>query len=463
MSIHKNEQVMILIFAKTALLQNGWAENVRLTIDQGIIATIASQSKAGPADVSVDTLLPALSNLHSHSFQRAMAGMTEFRATGRDSFWTWRELMYRFVNRITPEHIQAIAALVFMEMQEAGYAAVGEFHYVHHQSGGEPYDDIAELSNQIYAAAKTTGIGLTHLPVLYTYGGAGKASLAAEQLRFGNTVDRYMLLLDHANDGLKNLPADTRVGLAPHSLRATSPADLSVALEQYDSGPIHIHIAEQAKEVTDIQTWLGARPVEWLLQNADVNSNWCLIHATHMTDAETKRMAKSGAVAGLCPITESNLGDGPFNGPNYLNAGGAFGIGSDSNVNISLTEELRTLEYSQRLRDRERNVMAVGAGSVGETLYQGAARGGAQALGRNAGVIAEGKLADLVSIDSTAISLCALNAAQLLDGLVFAAKDSVVTDVWSAGRHAVSNGHHIERARILKNYRATVIQLLASV
>jgi formimidoylglutamate deiminase len=451
-----------LIFAKRALLQNGWAENVRVCVEHGSISVITINTKPEPSDASVDTLLPALSNLHSHSFQRAMAGMTEFRAAGRDSFWTWRELMYRFVNRITPDQMQAIAALVFMEMQEAGYAAVGEFHYVHHQSGGAPYNDISELSNQIYAAAQITGIGLTHLPVLYTYGGAGEAPLTEGQLRFGNTIDRYFKLVDRAREGLRHLEFDARLGIAPHSLRATSSADLKAALTQHKAGPIHIHIAEQLKEVADIQSWLASRPVEWLLQNADVNANWCLIHATHMTDDETIAMAKSGAVAGLCPTTEANLGDGPFNGPTYLNADGAFGVGSDSNVNISLTEELRTLEYSQRLRDMARNVMVVGEGSIGATLYKGAALGGAQALGRNAGVIATGKLADLVAIDSTAPSLCALNSEQLLDGLVFAAKDNVVTDVWSAGRHSVKDGQHIQRQTITKNYRSAIAQLLAS-
>lgn len=453
---------MVLIFANRALLQTGWVENVRLGIEFGIIKAVTPNTKAELSDTVVDTLLPALCNLHSHSFQRAMAGMTEFRAAGRDSFWTWRDLMYRFVNCITPDQIQAIAALVFMEMQESGYAAVGEFHYVHHQSGGVPYDDIAELSNQIFAAATVTGIGLTHLPVLYTYGGAGEATLSEGQLRFGNNVERYLQLHDRVRDGLKHLPQDAHIGMAPHSLRATSPADLKAALAQRKSGPIHMHIAEQPKEVSDIQNWLGARPVEWLLQNFELNGNWCLVHATHMTDDETKDMAKSGAVAGLCPITESNLGDGPFNGPGYLNAGGAFGVGSDSNVNISLTEELRTLEYSQRLRDVARNVMVVGAGSVGATLYLGAARGGAKALGRNSGEIRIGHLADLVAIDSTRPSLCALKSEQLLDGLVFAAKDSVVSDVWSAGRHVVSDGRHFAHERIVKNYRMAIKELLAT-
>ena len=256
------------------------------------------------------------------------------------------------------------------------------------------------------AAAATTGIGLTHLPVLYPYGGAGQAPLQDGQARFGNSVDRFNDLVAKAREVVAHLPADCRVGIAPHSLRATSPDDLKAVLAAHTAGPFHIHIAEQPKEVADISAWLGARPVDWLLANAEVTTNWSLIHATHMTADETLKMAKSGAVAGLCPVTEANLGDGPFNGPSYLEAGGAFGVGSDSNVLISLTEELRTLEYSQRLRDVARNVMVVGEGSVGDTIYTGAAKGGAQALGRGAGEIAVGELADIVAIDSAAPSMC---------------------------------------------------------
>ena len=451
-----------MIFAKRALLANGWANDVRLTVESGIVASITAGSIAVTGDARVDTLLPALANLHSHTFQRAMAGMTEFRTQGRDSFWTWRDLMYRFVDKLTPEQIEAIASLVFLEMQEAGYAAVGEFHYVHHQHGGAPYADVAELSNRIFAAAAATGIGLTHLPVLYSYGGAGKQPLSKGQLRFGNDVESFIQLVERAKTGIAHLPADAKLGIAPHSLRATSPDDLKQALNWHRNGPIHIHASEQPKEVEDIQHWLGARPVAWLLDNCAINKDWCLIHATHMTGDETTRMAKSGVVAGLCPITEANLGDGPFNGPAYLNAGGAFGVGSDSNVNISMTEELRTLEYSQRLRDISRNVMVVGEGSVGHTLYTKAATGGAQALGRNAGDISIGRLADFVAIDSTVPSLCALQRHQLLDGLIFAANDSVVTDVWSAGRHNVWGGQHIARDRIVKNYRKAVAELVAS-
>jgi formiminoglutamate deiminase len=452
-----------MIFAKRAMIATSWLENVRLTLQDGRISGIESGQTAQPDDVSVDTLLPALANLHSHSFQRAMAGMTEYRRVGKDSFWTWRDLMYRFTAELTPEYVEAISAYVFLEMQEAGYASVGEFHYLHHQPGGAPYDDLGEMSARIAAAAATTGIGLTHLPVLYTYGGAGQVALEPGQLRFGNDVDRYNDLAARAQVAVSALPEDCRVGIAPHSLRATSPADLTAVLDGRTEGPVHIHISEQPKEVADIQAWLGARPVEWLLEHADVSTDWCLIHATHMTEAETTDMAKSGAVAGLCPVTEANLGDGPFNGPTYLSAGGAFGIGSDSNVLISLTEELRTLEYSQRQRDMARNVMVVGEGSVGQTLYTGAAKGGARALGREAGEIAIGSLADLVAIDSTAPALCALRSDQLLDGLVFAAKDTVVTDVWSAGRHSVRSGRHVSRDQITSAYRAAMLSVMASV
>ena len=451
---------MPVIHAKQALLAEGWASDVRLSVAGGNIDGIETAVRPGADDVTVDTLLLALGNLHSHAFQRAMAGMTEYRQAGRDSFWTWRDLMYRFMDRLTPDQIEAIAAQVYVEMLEAGYADVGEFHYVHHQPGGAPYGNIAELSERIFAAAAQTGIGLTHLPVLYTYGGAGQAALGDGQLRFGNDPERFQHLVEAATAGLRHLPEDARIGIAPHSLRATSPDDLSRVLAARGQGPVHIHIAEQPREVSEIEGWLGARPVAWLLDNQPVGDDWCLIHATHMTGAETRAMAASGAVAGLCPITEANLGDGPFNGPEFVAAGGRFGVGSDSNVNISLTEELRTLEYSQRLRDTGRNLMIPGEGSVGAFLFGAAARGAAQALARDAGALAPGKLADLMAIDSHAPPLCALSRDELLDGLVFAAKDSVVTDVWSAGRHQVRGGRHIAREAVFARYRGAMSELL---
>lgn len=449
------------IFATRALLETGWAQNVRLQIEGGRITALVIDATRQPSDCRVDTLLPALANLHSHSFQRAMAGMTEHRSEGRDSFWTWRALMYEFLDHLTPAHISAFAGQTFMEMQLAGYASVGEFHYVHHQKGGTPYDDPAELSLQIMSAAEVTGIGLTHLPVLYTYGGIGGQALNGGQLRFRHSVQEFADLVARCRQARNDLPADTRVGIAPHSLRATVPDELREVLQVQHDGPVHMHIAEQVKEVEDVQAALGARPVEWLLDHAPVDDRWCLIHATHMTAGETIQMAKSGAVAGLCPITEANLGDGIFNGATYLEHGGAFGLGSDSNVNISLAEELRSLEYSQRLRDQRRNVLTHDGGSTGDTLYLGAATGGAQALGRDAGRIAVGALADLVAIDSADPALCALSARQLLDGLVFAAKDRVVTDLWSAGRHQVRNGHHIRQDEITGQYRAAIADLTA--
>ena len=452
-----------MIFAKKALLPNGWENNVRIDVKEGRINSITVHSKAEADDSLVDTLLPSMANLHSHSFQRAMAGMTEYRAAGRDSFWTWRELMYRFMDRLEPEQIEAFAALTFMEMQEAGFASVAEFHYVHHQTGGTHYEDIAELSSRIFAGAQTSGIGLTHMPVLYTYGGAGETPLTQGQLRFGNNVADFEKLFDKAKSGLAHLPSDTSIGVAPHSLRATSPEDIKQILALHSKGPVHMHIAEQPKEVDDVKAWLGARPMEWLLDNVDVNERWCLIHSTHMTKEETLKMAKSGAIAGLCPITESNLGDGIFNGIEYLNAGGRFGIGSDSNIHISMTQELKTLEYSQRLRDIARNVMVVGEGSVGHTLYTNALCGGAQALGRDCGEIAVGKFADLLAIDSTNASLCALSDKQLLDGLVFVAKDDVVTDLWSAGRHMVQGGRHVKREQIVQNFKASIAELLREI
>ncbi|WP_120631305.1 formimidoylglutamate deiminase [Ruegeria sp. EL01] len=453
---------MSAIFAKHALLDTGWVTNLRLEIESGQISSLQEDSVARTGDTTVDTLLPAMANLHSHAFQRAMAGMTEHRMAGRDSFWTWRELMYRFTAQLNPDQIQAIAALVYMEMQEAGFASAGEFHYLHHQPNGTPYDRLGELSDRIMAAAAETGIGLTHLPVLYTYSGVGEKPLEVGQKRFGNDVSRFCALVEQAKDALSSLPTDCRVGIAPHSLRATSPRDLAAVLQTHSVGPVHIHIAEQPKEVEEIEAGLGARPVEWLLNNAPVNTQWCLIHATHMTESETQDLAASGAVAGLCPITEANLGDGPFNGASYIQSGGAFGIGSDSNVLISLTEELRTLEYSQRLRDLSRNVLVRGEGSVGHSVYCAAATGGAQALGRSAGQIAEGMLADLVALDSQDQALCCLKPEQLLDGLVFAAKDHVVTDLWSAGRHRVKQGRHVDRDRIVTRYRAAMTNLMAN-
>ncbi len=455
---------MKTIFAAHALLSTGLAENVRLHISEnGVIDRVETGVMPAGEEVSGMSKLicPAPANLHSHAFQRAMAGMTEVRQKGKDSFWTWRELMYRFLGRLNPEQVQAIAALVYMEMLEAGYASVGEFHYLHHQADGMPYADLPEMSQRIFAAASQTGIGLTHLPVLYSYGGAGQQQLSGGQLRFGNDLERHLRLIEEASKALPSfLPADCKVGIAPHSLRATNPEQLREIAQAFAGQPVHIHISEQMKEVEAVKEWLGARPIEWLLDNVEVGNNWCLIHATHMTTEETVAMAKAGAVAGLCPITEANLGDGIFNGPTFLEAGGVYGIGSDSNLRISLSEELRILEYSQRLRDQSRNVMLCGEGSVGTAMYQAAVKGGAQALARQTGELKEGYLADVVAIETDRVEFTGLRPDQYLDYWIFAGDDRVVTDVWSAGRHMVREGVHIHRASITAKYREQLAVLL---
>ena len=451
-----------MIFAETLLAGDQWLKDVRLKIENGVIASIETGSAAQADDQRVSVLLPALSNLHSHAFQRAMAGMSEVKTAGRESFWSWRQIMYRFLDHLTPDHVQAIAALVYVEMLEAGYAAVGEFHYLHHAPGGTPYAALDEMSAQIFAAAKSTGIGLTHLPVLYTYGGVTQEPLAGGQRRFGNDLDRFLRLFEGCASHIEHSNFDTQLGVAPHSLRATTIDDIRRLTDEHGRCPVHIHIAEQVKEVADVEAKTGQRPVDYLMSNIDVASNWCLIHATHMSATETRALAQSGAVAGLCPITESNLGDGIFDGVSYIQQAGRFGVGSDSNVRISLTEELRTLEYSQRLRVQARTLMVSPEGSVGQSLYLGAAAGGAQALGRNAGEIKIGALADLVAIDRSHPALCALSDDQLLDGLCFAAPDGVVRGVWSAGRHVVSDGQHIAREEIIRHYRSAIAGLLAS-
>jgi formimidoylglutamate deiminase len=450
------------LFAELALTPEGWAKNVRVTVDQlGRISAVESGVDPNRDDQYLPNriLLPALSNLHSHSFQRAMSGLTEKRLEKRDSFWSWRELMYSFLERLTPEQIEAIAALVFMEMLECGYASVGEFHYVHHQRGGQHYGNIAETSCRVINAAEKAGIGLTHLPVFYMQGGLDGKALAEGQLRFGNEREGFLELLEQAQSALLNAPEDYLLGMAPHSLRAVSPESLKEIVKARASGPVHIHIAEQLKEVDDVLENYGARPVEWLLQNVSVDSRWCLIHATHMIPEETQNVAKSGAVVGLCPITEANLGDGVFDGSGLLSSGGKYGIGSDSNVFIALTEELRLLEYSQRFVRKERNVMTSNSGSVGRALYNEALVGGAQALGRKSGSLSPGNWADIVSLDAEALSLWGCSDDEFLDRWIFTSDDSLVCEVWSAGRQMVAHGQHIHHKEIEQRYRTVIQQI----
>jgi formimidoylglutamate deiminase len=453
---------MQTIFAAAALLEDGWASDVLVGIgDDGRIASVAANGKAEAGSARVETLLPAASNLHSHTFQRAMAGLTERRGPSeRDSFWTWREVMYRFLDLLSPDDIEAIAAFAFMEMQEAGFASVAEFHYLHNQPAGAAYDDPGELTARIAAAQETTGIGLTLLPVYYAQGGIDGRPLAGGQLRFGNKIERFAELMRRAGEIIKDLPSDTGLGIAPHSLRAVGPADLEKLTGMLPEAPFHMHIAEQEKEVEEALAELGARPVEWLLANMPVNGRWCLIHSTHMEPRETEALARSGAVAGLCPVTEANLGDGIFDGSRFLAAGGSFGVGSDSNIRISVNEELRQLEYSQRLRDRARVVLAGPGRSAGRVLYDHALAGGARALGRASGRIAPGLWADLVALGRGERIVVPAHPDLPLDNWIFAG-DGAVTDVWSAGRHSVISGRHVRRDEIALRYRQCLAGIAA--
>lgn len=449
------------IWAEQALLGEGWAENVRVRVTgDGRIGAVDAGVLPEAGDDRTGVLLPAPVNLHSHAFQRAMAGMTERRGPhGRDTFWTWRQVMFRFLEALTPDDIEAIAAFVQMEMLEAGYAAVAEFHYVHHQPDGTPYADLGELSARIAAAARATGIGLTLLPALYQYAGCDGGPLAPGQVRFGNAPDRFAKLFERAGVILRDLPADTGIGVAPHSLRAVSCEGLAVAVALAPDKPLHMHLAEQVGEVEEVLAAYGRRPVEWLLDHHAVDERWCLIHCTQMTEDETERLARTGAVAGLCPITESSLGDGIFNAVPYLAHDGRFGIGSDSNIRIALAEELRTLEYSQRLRDQQRAVLATPVHSTGRVLFAHAARGGAQAAQRRSGEIAIGNWADLMALDTGAIDLEGRMGDAVLDGFIFAGDDRMVRDVWSAGRHLVKEGRHRDREAISARYRQVTAAL----
>jgi len=455
---------MTIINATQALLPEGWANDVSIHIDKdGRIANVTSQTSS-EASQHVDVLMPAPVNAHSHAFQRAMAGLTEHRGPNpNDTFWTWRQLMFRFLDHLTPEHIEAITAFVQMEMLEAGYGASVEFHYIHHQPGGTPYDNLSELADRVVEAASQSGMGLTLLPVHYQYGGCDKRALGDGQIRFGNDFDRYAKLYDASKRSLEKLPIDANVGVAPHSLRAVGVESLSQLNELAGDNPVHLHLAEQIAEVEEVKNAWGKRPVEWVLDNVALDGRWCMIHCTQMLPHETEHLAKSGAVAGLCPITESNLGDGIFDGLRWFEHGGKIAIGSDSNIRISLSEELRTLDYSQRLRDHSRAALATQEKSTARRLLDETSIGGAQVAGRKSGSIAEGNWADLLSLDASHVNLEGKHGDLLLDSYVFAGDDGMVHDVWSAGRHLVKSGKHVHREKIVEKYRLAMRALKAAI
>lgn len=448
---------METLWAEQALIADEWRKDVVLTIDGGRITAIAEGAPAQGHRVGL--LVPAPCNGHSHAFQRAMAGLSEARGPEADSFWTWRSLMYRFLDLLTPDQVEAITAMVQMEMLEAGFGASVEFHYLHHKADGSAYDNLAEMSERVAAAAEKSGIGLTLLPVMYQYGGCDGRALQGGQRRFGNDLDRYANLLEGAKTALTHLPPDARLGVAPHSLRAVAPGDLMTIAQMAQGGPIHMHLAEQLPEVAEVEAHLGARPVTWALDNLDIDAQWSLIHLTQMTPAETRAMAASGASAGLCPLTEASLGDGIFDGVRWMACGGRIAIGSDSNIRISLAEELRQLDTSQRLRDHSRAALATPALSTGRRLMQAAAQGGGQASGRGSGRLEIGAWADLLALDLAHPDLAGLGPDTALDTFVFAGGQEMVRDVWSGGRHLVRDGRHIARDAIRQSYATAVAPL----
>jgi formimidoylglutamate deiminase len=455
---------MTSYFAEQALLPSGWAAHVRFEVDAaGDLTAVMPAASADGATRLHGVAVPGMPDLHSHAFQRAMAGLGERAGPRGDSFWSWRDVMYRFLAKLTPDDIEAIAAQLYVELLKHGYTAVAEFHYLHNDPTGGPYESRGELSERILAAAGATGIGMTLLPVLYQSSQFGGKPPTEAQRRFVLTTEEFLGLVEtlaqrHRRD------KQVRIGIAPHSLRAAPPEALHAAVSAvhgFDAAaPIHIHAAEQTREVEDCLAWSGKRPVEWLLDEAQIDRRWCLVHATHMTPDETKRFAASGAVAGLCPTTEGNLGDGLFPLSAFLDGGGAFGVGSDSNVATSPVEELRWLEYGQRLITRARNLADRTEGaSTGASLFRRSLAGGAQALARPIGALAPGKRADIVVLDPDHPALYGRSGDTLLDSWIFSGNANPVRDVMVGGHFVVREGVHPHEEQALADYRRAVKRL----
>ncbi|WFU27569.1 formimidoylglutamate deiminase [Bradyrhizobium sp. CB1717] len=445
----------------SALLPSGWANDVQVVVTAGAIAAVTPGVPPAAGDERHAIALPGLASLHSHAFQRGMAGLAELRGDSTDTFWTWRETMYRFALAMTPDDVVAVATLLYIEMLEQGFTRVGEFHYLHHNRDGSPYADIAEMAAQIAQAAEASGIALTLLPSFYAHGSFGGAAPHAGQRRFICTVDQFDALMAASRKTIAALPG-ANIGIAPHSLRAVTPDELTAIIPLAEGGPIHIHAAEQVKEVEDCLAWSARRPVEWLLEHAPVDQRWCLIHATHMTTEEVTAFAKTGAVAGLCPITEASLGDGIFAAREFLDAGGRFGVGTDSNVLIGAADELRQLEYGQRLKHRQRNVLSGGAGrSTGRSLFDDALAGGARALAQPTVGLASGARADIVTLDAAHPSLAGRTHDAVIDGWIFAASGAAVDCVWAGGNKVVEGGRHRLRQAARERFNTAMRRLVA--
>ncbi len=452
------------IFASQLLTPSGWKQSVRLHVTDGRIGKIEENVPPQPGDERHGVILPALPNLHSHAFQRGMAGLAEMRGGQGDDFWSWRDTMYRFAARMTPAQLEAVAAMAYMEMLEGGFGRVGEFHYLHHDTNGQSFANPAEMSVRIAVAAADTGISLTLLPVFYAHSGFGGKVPQDHQKRFIHDIDAYARLFERCSSVVSALPGG-RIGVTPHSLRAVTPDELG-QLHQLAkasaTAPTHIHIAEQIGEVRDCVAWSGARPVRWLLDHMPVDAGWCLVHATQVDDGELRGMAESGAVVGLCPVTEANLGDGIFPAHEFLAMGGRCGVGSDSNVYIDAAAEVSLLEYGQRLARCTRNVLADGPGrSTGVSLFQRLQAGGSIALGGSAEALVPGAAADMLSLAVDSPALVGRQGDALVDSWIFAGAGRAVDCVWVQGRKLVEGGRHFARDRICRVYRQAMEELCA--
>jgi formimidoylglutamate deiminase len=452
------------LFAKKILLADGWASEQTLTIEQGVITDISAGYIAG-AECANGVIIPGMVNCHSHAFQRAFAGFSEQGSEGKDSFWTWRSIMYKFLRQLTSEDAQVIASQLYIEMLKMGYTRVAEFHYLHHDIDGKNHEKLATMAQAIFAAAKQSGIGLTLLPVLYRFSGFGAQTATDGQKRFINSVEQFNNLVSDCF-ALAKLQPNCNVGIAPHSLRAVDKDSLSAAVEHVRSldaqAPIHIHIAEQQKEVEDCLAHYGQRPVQWLLDNADLDQYWCLIHATHIDEKERKGIIASQAIAGICPTTEANLGDGIFPTDEFLMENGTFAIGSDSHISVNPIEELRWLEYAQRLSKQQRAMLATSEQkSVGLNLWQKAAAGGAQSTNNNTGVLAIGKQADLLVLDDSQLRLFAHDDINLLDSVIFASQRNPVLDVMVNGHWVIRGSEHILEQASADDFAKLLVRLSA--
>ncbi|CNH87512.1 N-formimino-L-glutamate deiminase [Yersinia frederiksenii] len=449
---------MPVYFTKRAFLSDGWATDVQITVDeQGVIQRIISGSSNEGCQVLSGPIVPGMPNLHSHAFQRMMSGLAEVAGNPQDSFWTWRDLMYRLVQQLTPEQVGVIARQLYIEMLKGGYTQVAEFHYLHHGPDGIPYSNPGEMTSQLSQAAQDAGIGMTLLPVLYSYAGFGAQPAQQGQRRFIQNTETYLKQQQVIRQQLANQPLQNQ-GLCFHSLRAVELGQMQEILQASDKLlPVHIHIAEQQKEVNDCLAWSGQRPVTWLYDNLPVDSRWCLIHATHLDETELVRLASSQAVAGLCPTTEANLGDGIFPAVDYLHHQGRWGIGSDSHVSLDVVEELRWLEYGQRLRDQRRNRLTNEKHSaVADLLYSQALAGGRQACASKIAQLAEGYRADWLVLDGDDPYIAGTESASLLNRWLFAGDKSQIRDVYVAGKAVIVDRYHPMQQQTAQDFLAVL-------